>query len=113
LLAIKRGDYVFPSWNADRHASPALLVHVMERLRRHGTVTVHGYRSSFADYARERTAAAHEVIELSLAHRIGPAVVRAYSRSDLFEKRAALMQQWADFCSTPMADNVVTLGAAS
>jgi integrase len=111
LAAIRRGDYLLPSHAAGRHASHAVLDQVVKRLGRQ--CTVHGFRSSFADFATERTAAAFEVVELCLAHVVGNAVVQAYRRSDLFERRAVLMRQWASFCSTPTADNVVTLGAAS
>ena len=59
--------------------------------------TVHGFRSSFRDWAAECTDAPHAVMELCLAHAVGDSTERAYARSDLLEKRRALMQQWADF----------------
>lgn len=62
--------------------------------------TVHGFRSSFRDWAAERTSYPHEVIEQSLAHTISNAVERAYRRGDLLAKRAQLMEQWATFCAT-------------
>ena len=65
---------------------------------------VHGFRSSFRDWASECTAADHAVIELSLAHKVGNAVERAYARSVLLDKRRALMQAWADYCSGKSAD---------
>jgi integrase len=107
LAAIKRGEYLLPSWDAGRHASHSVLQHVVKRLGH--TCTVHGFRSSFADFAREQVGAAHELIELSLSHSIGSAVVQAYSRSDLLRRRATLMQQWSDFCSSSIADNVVPM----
>lgn len=58
--------------------------------------TPHGFRSSFRDWAAECTDADHAVMELSLAHAVGSAVERAYSRSDLFERRRELMAAWAD-----------------
>ena len=57
----------------------------------------HGFRSSFRDWAAEMTDAPHAVMELALAHKVGSAVEQAYARSDLFEKRRSLMQEWADF----------------
>jgi integrase len=60
-------------------------------------VTVHGFRSSFSDWAHERTTFSAEIIELSLAHAVGNAVARAYRRTDLFDRRRALMTAWADF----------------
>ena len=59
--------------------------------------TVHGFRSAFRDWAAERTNAPHAVMELALSHKVGSAVEQAYARSDLLEKRRALMDQWARF----------------
>ena len=59
--------------------------------------TVHGFRSSFRDWAAECTSAPHAVMELSLAHRVGSAVEQAYARSDLLDQRRTLMNSWADF----------------
>ena len=63
------------------------------------TITVHGFRSSFADWAAERTSYPKEVIEKALAHRIPNAVEAAYRRTDFFDKRRILMGQWAEFLS--------------
>jgi integrase len=59
--------------------------------------TVHGFRSSFRDWAAERTAFPREVAEQALAHTIGDKVEAAYRRGDLFEKRQRLMAGWAQF----------------
>ena len=63
-------------------------------------ITAHGFRSSFSDWAHERTGHDNIVIEQSLAHTVGSAVERAYRRTDLFEKRRRLMDAWATFCTT-------------
>lgn len=60
--------------------------------------TPHGMRSSFRDWAAECSDAPREVAELALAHIEGSAVERAYRRTDLFERRRELMQQWAEHC---------------
>jgi integrase len=70
--------------------------------------TVHGLRSSFRDWSAECTNAANHVIELCLAHAVGSEVERSYRRTDLLEKRAVLMQQWADYCERPVASATVT-----
>ena len=57
----------------------------------------HGFRSSFRDWAAECTETPREVCELALAHVNSDRVETAYRRSDLFERRRALMQQWADY----------------
>ena len=61
--------------------------------------TVHGFRSSFRDWASEQTNAPHAVAEAALAHQVGSAVERSYARSDLFEKRRDLMDRWAEFAT--------------
>jgi integrase len=69
---------------------------LLKRLR--SECTVHGFRSSFRDWAAERTGFPHEVVEMALAHTVGNAVTRAYQRSDLFERRRELAEAWARFC---------------
>jgi integrase len=61
-------------------------------------VTAHGFRSTFRDWAAEQTSYAREVIEQALAHTLQNKVEAAYFRSDLFEKRRALMEDWAAYC---------------
>lgn len=63
------------------------------------TITVHGFRSSFADWAAESTTYAKEIVEKALAHKVPNAVEAAYRRTDFFEKRRALMNEWAAFLS--------------
>jgi integrase len=60
----------------------------------------HGFRSSFRDWAAERTNYPREVAEMALAHTIQSKVEAAYRRGDLFEKRSRMMRDWADFCGT-------------
>ena len=61
--------------------------------------TVHGFRSSFREWAAEQTSFPAAVCELALAHVNKDRVEAAYQRSDLFEKREALMQAWARYVS--------------
>ena len=81
-------------------------------LRRMGrdTVTVHGFRSTFRDWAGETTGFPREVIEAALAHGIKDKAEAAYARSDLFDKRRKLMEAWAHKVMTPSnANNIVSL----
>ena len=71
--------------------------------------TVHGFRSSFRDWAAECTNAPHAVMELALAHAVGDSVEQAYARSELLEKRRRLMDQWATFITVSNARKVVPL----
>jgi integrase len=76
-------------------------------------ITVHGFRSSFRQWAAERTAVPREICEAALAHVIVSDVEQAYARGAGFEKRRHLMEMWARHCAAPVAggDNVVALGA--
>jgi integrase len=74
--------------------------------------TVHGFRSTFRDWAAERTNFPNHVAEMALAHTIPAAVEKAYRRGDLFEKRRRLMDAWAEFCGKAgEAGKVVSIGA--
>jgi integrase len=76
--------------------------------RANSNVTVHGMRSTFSDWAAERTTFANHVVEQALAHAIGNAVEAAYRRGDLLAKRVHLMNDWAIFCSSPQHSATVT-----
>ncbi|MDJ0857454.1 MAG: integrase arm-type DNA-binding domain-containing protein [Dinoroseobacter sp.] len=72
---------------------------------------VHGCRSTFRDWAAERTDYPSEMAELALAHTVGSEVERAYRRTDLVEKRRAMMTAWARFLRGEAGQKVVALGA--
>ena len=61
-------------------------------------ITVHGFRSSFRDWAAETTSFPHEACEMALAHVVGDKVEAAYRRGDMFDKRRALAAAWAKYC---------------
>ena len=63
--------------------------------------TVHGFRSTFRDWAAETTGYPNHVVEMALAHTVGTAVEKAYRRGDLLEKRKRLMQDWSSYCCGP------------
>lgn len=66
-----------------------------------GAYTVHGFRSTFRDWATEVAHAPREIAEASLSHSVGDAVERSYARSDALERRRSLMQDWASYISQP------------
>jgi integrase len=68
---------------------------------RHPGLTVHGFRSTFRDWAAERTNYPEFIVEMALDHVVGTDVVKAYRRTDLFERRVRLMKQWSDFLAKP------------
>ena len=94
-----------------RRGRPLSNVTLSKLLKEQGINAVpHGFRSSFRDWAAEKTNADHAVIELCLAHAVGSAVERAYRRSDLLAKRRRLMAQWAAYVTgTASARKVVNL----
>ena len=61
----------------------------------YGKITVHGFRSTFRDWAGETTSHAREVIEAALAHKLKDKAEAAYARGDLYRKRRRLMLDWA------------------
>lgn len=61
-------------------------------------IDLHGFRSSFSDWAHEKAIAPNHVIEMALGHTIKNKVERAYRRGDLFEQRVPLMKVWANYC---------------
>jgi integrase len=95
LLPRKRAELVFSG--AHGRLGPNALTRVIKRLGYN--VTVHGFRSTFRDWAAETTAYPNHVVEMALAHAIPSGVEASYRRGDLFEKRRDLMAAWADYCS--------------
>ena len=82
--------------------SGAAMTAVLKRMD-HGDITVHGFRSSFRDWAAETTAFPNDVVEMALAHTIENKTEAAYRRGDLFNKRKQLMEAWAVYCKTVRA----------
>ena len=99
---------VFPATRPGRQLSDMTLAAVLKRLD--VPATVHGFRSTFRDWAEEATSFPHEVKEAALAHTVRNKVERAYRRTDLFEKRRTMMENWAAFVTRP-GGNVVRIGA--
>jgi integrase len=97
------GSYLFPSrYHPDKPLSHTAMLMLLEHMG-HDDVTVHGFRSTFKDWARDRTRFDNYVVEAALAHISGDKVERAYARSDVLEKRHQLMEAWSKFCATPPA----------
>ena len=78
--------------------------HPWQDARTGDPITAHGFRSAFRDWTEEATSTPHAVAEAALAHTIGDKVEAAYRRGDLLQKRAALMQSWADYCGKAPAE---------
>ena len=111
----RESEFVFLGQRAGTPVSGPTVLRLLERMGR-GDVTLHGFRSTFRDWAAETTAYPNHVVEMALAHQIPDAVEAAYRRGDLFEKRRRLMEDWAKYCGKPAAragGEVVALRGAS
>jgi integrase len=89
------GAPIFPNPGGKFYSNVAILA-LLRRMGRRD-VTVHGFRSSFRDWMSEATDFRPEIAEAALAHAVPDATVAAYARSDFFDRRRALMDQWAAF----------------
>ena len=108
-LPRERGGYVFPGSKAKTPLSNMAMLELLRGMSSNG-YSVHGFRSSFRDWAGDRTHYAREVIEHALAHQIKDKAEAAYRRSNALEKRRRLMEEWAKYCSSPaVSADVVAL----
>jgi integrase len=89
-------DIVFPAPRGGALSDMALS-QLLKRMK-HGDITVHGFRSTFRDWAGEKTQFGREEVEMALAHTVASSVERAYRRGRALEKRRELMAAWAMFC---------------
>ncbi|WP_242650919.1 tyrosine-type recombinase/integrase [Yoonia tamlensis] len=98
-LRAMQSEYVFEGQKRHKPMSNMSMLMLLRRMNVEG-VTVHGFRSTFRDWASEVASVPREVAEMSLSHRVGSDVERAYARSDLLEKRRALTDRWSRFVAT-------------
>jgi integrase len=103
-------EYIFPGRSPEKPLSNMALNMVLRRMAR-SDITVHGFRSSFRDWAEERTRFKGSVIEAALAHSVKDKVEAAYRRTRLFQQRIPLMDAWAAFAITMPGEKVVKMHA--
>ncbi len=96
--------YLFPGPKPKRPLSTMAMTMLLRRMK--VRATVHGFRSTFRDWASETTGFSHEVCEMALAHTISNKAEAAYRRGKLFDKRHKLMGAWAGYC-TRRSDNKI------
>jgi integrase len=116
LLGSASESYLFPSpSHPDKRLSNMAMLMVLDRMG-YGHVTVHGFRSTFKDWARDRTRFENYVSEAALAHASGDKIEAAYARSAVLDKRRKLMEAWAKYCASgtiaEAGNRVVTLRSA-
>lgn len=105
------GSLVFPTLKPDVGLSDAAFSALLKRMgKKPGTLTPHGFRSSFRDWAGEVSSFPRDVAEMALAHAVGDMTEQAYRRGDALEKRRKLMDAWARYCEPrAIGSSVVTL----
>jgi integrase len=106
LEKLKAGEFVFPGQARNKPLSNMAMEMVLRRMKVEDA-TVHGFRSSFRDWAGNVSNFPREVVETALAHVIGDKAEQAYRRSDALEKRRKLMDAWAAYCATPKTGSVI------
>jgi integrase len=106
-----RGQYVFPGRTAKKPLSTMVFLMVIRRIGK--DITAHGFRSTFRDWAAERTNFPREVCEMALAHSVSDKTEAAYLRGDIFDKRRDLMDTWAAFACAEKGGKVVSIRKTS
>jgi integrase len=96
MAEVRQSDFIFPGAKEGRPLSNMALLMLVRDLR--PGITVHGFRSTFKDWAAECTTSPNFVSEAALAHVVADRVEAAYRRGDLFEKRRQLMEEWGAYC---------------
>lgn len=98
LLDATDGDLVFPGAKKGKPLSNMAMLTVLRRMKR-SDLTVHGFRSTFRDWAAECTTYPNEMAEMALAHAVDDKVEAAYRRGDMFKRRREMMDDWALYCA--------------
>lgn len=110
LSEARISEYVFPNMGGRGYISETAVRNLMKRMGVEG-ITIHGFRSSFKDWAAETTRFSWDVTEQALAHVVGDRTERAYRRCDALAKRLLLMQAWGEFSDGNQPSSVVPLYA--
>jgi integrase len=103
-------EYVFPGRSANKPLSNMSFLMALRRMGK-SEITAHGFRSSFRDWAEEKTNTQRSVVEASLAHVVENKVEAAYLRTTLFDKRRKLMDSWAAYATVKPSEKVVKMHA--
>ncbi|MFT6465928.1 tyrosine-type recombinase/integrase [Halopseudomonas sp.] len=111
LPRVEGNPHLFPGVKEGKPLSNMAMLMGLRYMKR-DDLTMHGFRSTFRDWAGECTSHPRDVCEQALAHSLGNAVEAAYRRGDLFEKRRLLMEDWAAYATRLTTNNVVQLRKA-
>lgn len=110
LAKAKQSEFVFAGHDRNKPLSGMAMEMVLRRMKIENA-TVHGFRSSFRDWAGNVSNFPREVTETALAHVIGDKAEQAYRRSDALEKRRKLMEAWANYCERRNNSNIIPIRA--
>ena len=108
LEKLKASEFVFPGQARKKPLSNMAMEMVLRRMKVE-EATVHGFRSSFRDWAGNVSNFPREITETALAHVVGDKAEQAYRRSDALEKRRKLMEAWAAYCEPKTSADVVPI----
>lgn len=111
MAKVQTSDFVFPGQKAKKPLSNMALEMMLRRMKIEDA-TVHGFRSSFRDWAGNESSFPREVVETAMAHVIGDKAEQAYRRGDALDKRRKLMEAWASYCTRGATTNVAHLRRA-
>jgi integrase len=106
LSDARTDEYVFPGQRPGRPLSNLAMTMLIRRMGT-GDITIHGFRSTFRDWAGNETHFQREVAEAALAHVVGDKAEQAYRRGDALEKRREMMEAWARYCEPTSSENVI------
>jgi integrase len=108
LAKTTQGKFVFTGQAPHKPLSGMAMEMLLRRMKI-DDATVHGFRSSFRDWAGNVSSFPREIMEMALSHVIGDKAEQAYRRGDALDKRRKLMEAWANYCEPRTTDNVVEL----
>jgi integrase len=106
LKETAQSDFIFPGMRLNTSLSNMAFLQLLKRMGRND-LTAHGFRSSFRDWAAERTVYPNEMAEMALAHSVGTKVEAAYRRGDMLDRRRDMMTAWADYCEVYSKGDVI------
>jgi len=106
MKEVKQSKYVFAGKQIGKPLSNQAMLMIVRRMNI-GKIVVHGFRSTIRDWMSETRDYSHEVKEKVLGHKIANRVEAAYRRGELLEKRAMVMQDWANYCQSANGNKVL------
>jgi integrase len=112
LNEVREGEFVFTGRDRNKSLSSMAMEMVLRRMKIENA-TVHGFRSTFRDWAGNLSSFPREVTETALAHVIGDKAEQAYRRGDALEKRRTLMEAWANYCEPKTGRTVIAMSDRS